>query len=253
MQIDDAGVEQGNKEGMDGNRNGDERVINGNAYRTENEFGSKNGGSFGLNGKTQNEDLRSNKDDTEERRHTDGHFKDSTNKDNYNKSNVIYAKTLTRNISDDGNQLFSVPIGLNSKGEEVVLFDEELVREGSEKWQYTVCGYFVGCKMHVNELRYNTRRMWGRYGVKDIVVDADNMCFFKFKEEGMKYITEQSPWIVNGKPLGAVWFTNANLRRIPSTRHKLKLWAWLYTQEDVGLKIIEILEEAHPVFDEISE
>nr|GEX42686.1 RNA-directed DNA polymerase, eukaryota, reverse transcriptase zinc-binding domain protein [Tanacetum cinerariifolium] len=89
-----------------------------------------------------------------------------------------------------------------NKGEKVVLFDEELVREGSEKWKLTVCGYFVGCKMHVNVVKYNVKRMWGKFGLKDIMVDAEGMCFFKFKkEEGMKYVIDQSPPLVNGKPL----------------------------------------------------
>ncbi|GJY81540.1 RNA-directed DNA polymerase, eukaryota, reverse transcriptase zinc-binding domain protein [Tanacetum coccineum] len=78
-----------------------------------------------------------------------------------------YANTLIKIMNDKGNQLFTVPTDFNCKGEEVVLFDEDLVREGSEKWKLT-----------------------------DIVVDADDMCFFKFKDdEGMKYILEQSPWI----------------------------------------------------------
>ncbi|GJV92092.1 retrotransposon protein, putative, ty1-copia subclass [Tanacetum coccineum] len=48
------------------------------------------------------------------------------------------------------------------KCRKVVIFDEELVKEGSEKWKYTVCGYFVGYRIGINEL---------------------------------------SPWLVNGKPL----------------------------------------------------
>ncbi|GJX29875.1 RNA-directed DNA polymerase, eukaryota, reverse transcriptase zinc-binding domain protein [Tanacetum coccineum] len=116
--------------------------------------------------------------------------------------NTSYANSLTKNLNGKGNQLFSIPTGVNCKGEEVVLFDEEFVKEGSEKWNLTVCGYFVGCRMSVNELKYHTRRMWGRYGLKDIAVDTDDMCFFKFKnEDDMQYIIEQSPWIVNGKPL----------------------------------------------------
>ncbi|GKA80491.1 hypothetical protein Tco_0787183, partial [Tanacetum coccineum] len=79
-------------------------------------------------------------------------------------------------------------------GEKVVIFDEELVKEGSEKWKYTVCGYFVGYRMGINELIYNIRRMWGKHGLKDSVVDADGMCYFKFKnEEGMNFVIDQSP------------------------------------------------------------
>ncbi|GKC78796.1 RNA-directed DNA polymerase, eukaryota, reverse transcriptase zinc-binding domain protein, partial [Tanacetum coccineum] len=113
-----------------------------------------------------------------------------------------YANTLIKSLNNDGNKLFTVPTSINSKSEEVVLFDKELVIEGYEKWKLTVCGYFVGCKMHVNVLKCNIRIMWTRYGLKDIVVDVDEMCFFKFKdEEGMKFIIDQIPWIVNGKPL----------------------------------------------------
>jgi hypothetical protein len=36
--------------------------------------------------------------------------------------------------------------------------------------------------MLMNELKYNIRRMWGRFGLGDIVVD-DDVCFFKFKNE----------------------------------------------------------------------
>nr|GEV95402.1 RNA-directed DNA polymerase, eukaryota, reverse transcriptase zinc-binding domain protein [Tanacetum cinerariifolium] len=115
---------------------------------------------------------------------------------------LTYAKKVFKNLHDNGSQLFTVPAGINCKGEEVVLFDEELVKEGKDKWQLIVCGYFVGCRMSVNELKYHTRRMWERYGLREIVFDVDDMCFFKFKdEEGMKCIIEQSPWIVNGKPL----------------------------------------------------
>ncbi|GJX06151.1 RNA-directed DNA polymerase, eukaryota, reverse transcriptase zinc-binding domain protein [Tanacetum coccineum] len=34
-----------------------------------------------------------------------------------------------------------------------MVFDEELVREGSRKWELTLCGHFVGCKMSYTELR----------------------------------------------------------------------------------------------------
>nr|GEV56184.1 hypothetical protein [Tanacetum cinerariifolium] len=44
--------------------------------------------------------------------------------------------------------------------------------------------------------------MWGRHGLKDCIVDVDGMCYFKFKhEEGMNYVIDQSPWVVNVKPL----------------------------------------------------
>ncbi|GJS68035.1 RNA-directed DNA polymerase, eukaryota, reverse transcriptase zinc-binding domain protein [Tanacetum coccineum] len=121
---------------------------------------------------------------------------------NTNEIRSTYASKLSTNSSDDGNKLFFVPTCTNKNGDDVVRFEEELVREGCEKWKHNVCGYFVRCRIPVYELKYNIRRMWGRFGLKDIVVDADEMCFFKFKsEEQMNFVLDQSPWLVNGKPM----------------------------------------------------
>ncbi|GJY27863.1 hypothetical protein Tco_0403630 [Tanacetum coccineum] len=61
------------------------------------------------------------------------------------------------------------PLSVNSKKMEGGCFYDVMVAEGSKKWELTLCGYFVGYKIIVNELRYNLRRMWGRYGFKDIM------------------------------------------------------------------------------------
>nr|GFD07743.1 DUF4283 domain-containing protein [Tanacetum cinerariifolium] len=52
---------------------------------------------------------------------------------------------------DNNNGLSPVQIGIKD-GRDVVLFDEELVEEGSKKWKLTLCGYFVGYKMTYMEL-----------------------------------------------------------------------------------------------------
>nr|GEW55871.1 hypothetical protein [Tanacetum cinerariifolium] len=65
------------------------------------------------------------------------------------------------------------PTVTNDTGTEVVVFDEMLVRKGSERWNLTASGYFVGYKMPPYELRYNIRRMWGKFGVEDIIVNND--------------------------------------------------------------------------------
>ncbi|GJV10355.1 hypothetical protein Tco_1351896 [Tanacetum coccineum] len=91
-----------------------------------------------------------------------------------------------------------VPTSVNEKGDEVVVFDEELVREGCKKWKNTVCGYFIGCSMPVYEVKYNLRRMQGEHGLKEIISDDEGLCFVKFKsEEGLNFVIDQSPWMVN--------------------------------------------------------
>nr|GEV43062.1 zinc knuckle CX2CX4HX4C [Tanacetum cinerariifolium] len=172
-------IEEEIRESVTGNGSVDERIVNGNINGAENEtYDSKNRVSSGKKSKTHNEELRSDKDaSAEKRRHTDVTLEDGPNVGNSTFSSTTfekfnnqskegnphnYAETLTKNISDGGNELFSVATCLNNTTLE-------------------------GC---------------GRYGPKDTVVDADKMCFFKFKEEeGMNYIVEQSPWIVNENPL----------------------------------------------------
>ncbi|GJS52903.1 hypothetical protein Tco_0626265 [Tanacetum coccineum] len=97
-----------------------------------------------------------------------------------------FVNALNKNLPKNDKDLFEVPTGVNEKGDEVVVFDEELVREGKEKWKNTICGYFVGCNMPVYEVKYNLRRMWEKHGLADIVIDNEGLCFVKFKsEEGM--------------------------------------------------------------------
>nr|GFB36306.1 hypothetical protein [Tanacetum cinerariifolium] len=63
------------------------------------------------------------------------------------------------------------------------------------KWQLTVIGFFVGFKMSAPELRYHLRRMWGRFGLKDVILNTKGQCLFKFNnEEGMNRVVEQGPW-----------------------------------------------------------
>nr|GFA62651.1 RNA-directed DNA polymerase, eukaryota, reverse transcriptase zinc-binding domain protein [Tanacetum cinerariifolium] len=88
----------------------------------------------------------------------DKHDDDSMNVETERQSS--YASKLNANITTNGNKLFFVPTCTNNKGDEVVIFEEELVKEGCEKWKYTVCGYFAVCRMYVYELKYNIRRMY---------------------------------------------------------------------------------------------
>ncbi|GKB67000.1 RNA-directed DNA polymerase, eukaryota, reverse transcriptase zinc-binding domain protein [Tanacetum coccineum] len=102
---------------------------------------------------------------------------DDTNVSNVNKLNnnsimKTYAKTVEK--IELNKNLFSIPTSKKDNGDEVVVFDEEIVEEGSKKWVNTIYGYFVGCNMSPAELR---------------------------NSEGMNTIVDQSPLMVNGKPL----------------------------------------------------
>nr|GEW58600.1 RNA-directed DNA polymerase, eukaryota, reverse transcriptase zinc-binding domain protein [Tanacetum cinerariifolium] len=86
------------------------------------------------------------------------------------------------------------PLYVNSKKIEGGCFDDVMVAEGSKKWELTLCGYFVGYKMIINELRYNLRIMCGRYGFKDIVDYNNEVFFMKFRhEEGLNQVVNSGP------------------------------------------------------------
>ncbi|GKE08431.1 RNA-directed DNA polymerase, eukaryota, reverse transcriptase zinc-binding domain protein [Tanacetum coccineum] len=132
----------------------------------------------------------------------------STENDKYDKvgnngtKSVLSNKERFDKVVKGINKLRNIPIGLNELGEEVVILDEELVRLGSKKWELTLCGQCVGHNMSMPMVNYHLRRMWSRYGFKEIIYNGNGRWLFKFnKEDGMLEVATKSPWIVNGKPL----------------------------------------------------
>ncbi|GJT68150.1 ATPase, F1/V1/A1 complex, alpha/beta subunit [Tanacetum coccineum] len=99
------------------------------------------------------------------------------------------------------NKLINVPTEDCGNGDGIVIFDDEIIELGSQKWNLTVCGQFIGCSMGFNEARYHIRRMWYRYGIKE-VISENGIFYFKFQdEEGINEVINNGPWMVNNKPL----------------------------------------------------
>ncbi|GKE11366.1 RNA-directed DNA polymerase, eukaryota, reverse transcriptase zinc-binding domain protein [Tanacetum coccineum] len=100
------------------------------------------------------------------------------------------------------NQLRSIPTVLNDSGEEIVVFDEEMVKIRSKKWELTLCGQCVGHHMSLPMLNYHLRRMLSRYGYKEIVDNGNGKWLFKFnRDDGLNEVAAKSLRMVNGKPL----------------------------------------------------
>ncbi|GJZ67570.1 zinc knuckle CX2CX4HX4C containing protein [Tanacetum coccineum] len=134
----------------------------------------------------------------------------------------IYDDAIDVNIVDKDRKLECIPTEINENGVEVVVFDEIMVAEGIKRWDLTVFGFFVGHKMSVNELRYNLRRMWSRFGFKDIVDYNNGVYYMKFhNEEGLSNVVNSGPWMVDRKPLVVQKWSvelkldNTELERIP--------------------------------------
>ncbi|GJR75541.1 putative nucleotidyltransferase, ribonuclease H [Tanacetum coccineum] len=116
------------------------------------------------------------------------------------------SKTL---IAPLNNKLNFFPTVVNELGNEVVIFDEELVEIGSKKWQLTLCDYLVGHRMSLPEARYHLRRTWGRYGPKEIVDNANGCWLFKFGHvEGINTVSEHNKiplWVKFTNVLMEAW------------------------------------------------
>ncbi|GKF08967.1 RNA-directed DNA polymerase, eukaryota, reverse transcriptase zinc-binding domain protein, partial [Tanacetum coccineum] len=110
-----------------------------------------------------------------------------------NQKSFSYASMVK---SDEfANTLDFIPIVVSETGIEVVIFDEEIVQKGIERRGLTICGQFVGYDMHISELRYNIRRMWGKFGIAEIDKWKNGCYMFKFRDEiGMNAVLEKGPW-----------------------------------------------------------
>nr|GEZ53414.1 RNA-directed DNA polymerase, eukaryota, reverse transcriptase zinc-binding domain protein [Tanacetum cinerariifolium]GEZ79161.1 RNA-directed DNA polymerase, eukaryota, reverse transcriptase zinc-binding domain protein [Tanacetum cinerariifolium] len=89
-----------------------------------------------------------------------------------------FLEAIAQNLMECDKALESNPTEIDENGVEVVVFDDVMVAKGSKRWDLTLCGFFVGYRMFVNELRYNLRRMWSKFVFKDID-DHNNGVFYE--------------------------------------------------------------------------
>ncbi|GKA93960.1 zinc knuckle CX2CX4HX4C containing protein [Tanacetum coccineum] len=135
-----------------------------------------------------------------------------------------YAKVAFGKQDSFSRKLTAMPTEIDDEGNEFAIFDENIINEGCKKWDLTVCGYFVGHNMSVNELRYNLRKMWGWKGFKDIIDMNKGVYFIKFNnEKGLEEIVNSGPQMVNNKPFFVQkWDIHVNLdKREPK---QLPIW-----------------------------
>ncbi|GKB45962.1 hypothetical protein Tco_0896715 [Tanacetum coccineum] len=80
------------------------------------------------------------KDGFGENNHNDNNDNKLNNKQSatINNTGRPYAKIADQKELDKN--MFSIPTSMKDNGDEVVIFDEEIVKEGSKKWINTMCG-----------------------------------------------------------------------------------------------------------------
>ncbi|GJZ80588.1 zinc knuckle CX2CX4HX4C containing protein [Tanacetum coccineum] len=134
---------------------------------------------------------------------------DQSNSQEYSKIGDSGRKSLvvaiTENLLECDRNLECIPTKIDENGIEVVVFDDIMVDEGSKRWDLT---------------------LWG-YGFKDIVDCNNGVFFMKFHhEEGLNQVVNNSPWMVNRKPLVVQkWSVELNLDK--TKLDKIPLWVKL--------------------------
>nr|GEZ44119.1 ATPase, F1/V1/A1 complex, alpha/beta subunit, zinc knuckle CX2CX4HX4C [Tanacetum cinerariifolium] len=72
-----------------------------------------------------------------------------------------------------------------------------------------------GHRMPFNKMEYNLSKMWGNFGLKEVISNGSGM-FYKFDNEtGMNHVVECGPWLVKNKPLVVQrWIPEVNIEII---------------------------------------
>ncbi|GKA53312.1 zinc knuckle CX2CX4HX4C containing protein [Tanacetum coccineum] len=111
-----------------------------------------------------------------------------------------YANVTDSKKNECDKNLKVIPTEIEENGNEVVIFNEMIVAEGSKRLELTLCGYFIDHRISMNELRYNLRRMWYKQRFKDVIDLCNGIYYMKFyHKEGLNYIVNNGSWMINNK------------------------------------------------------
>ena len=79
--------------------------------------------------------------------------------------------------------------------------------------------------MYVSELRYNLKKMWSKFGFKDILDSHNGVFFMKFHNiNGLEEVARCGPWMVKNKPMVVQkWEVNMCLDK----REPVKIPVWV--------------------------
>nr|GEX71723.1 hypothetical protein [Tanacetum cinerariifolium] len=119
------------------------------------------------------------------------------NGDKNDGKNKSYANMVKSNEMLVNKKLMFITPKTTEDGMVKVLFNEEIVSKGCAKWQFTICGQFIGQDMNYFELRYHAKRMWRRFDLTEVIVNKSGVNLFKFKDEkGINCVMEQGPYMI---------------------------------------------------------
>ncbi|KAJ9535296.1 hypothetical protein OSB04_un001608 [Centaurea solstitialis] len=140
---------------------------------------------------------------------------------------VTLADKIRGNTDSKVTLRYKAPIRLED-GRQVIRFSKEVIMEGAKNNSMLIVAHFVGASMPFFVLNNNLNRLWRRCGLVNVASNYKGYYLLKFNnEEGMKYVLENGPWMINGVPLFVKkWEVGYYLEK-PDLK-KLPLWVNLY-------------------------
>ncbi|GJX44034.1 RNA-directed DNA polymerase, eukaryota, reverse transcriptase zinc-binding domain protein [Tanacetum coccineum] len=123
---------------------------------------------------------------------------------------MSFAKKLKQGYEEMALKIKYVPDAVSKldNGNRRIEFTDEEVIKGGMDCSLQLYGYFVGTSMDYRVVRANLMRMWRVYDIEDIRKTNSRVYYFNCKrEEGMKYVLESGPWMVQNVPMLFVFTT----------------------------------------------
>ncbi|KAL0392550.1 UNVERIFIED_CONTAM: hypothetical protein Sradi_2477800 [Sesamum radiatum] len=104
------------------------------------------------------------------------------------------------------------------KGEIIIRPSPTIIEKGSQRWQSTAVGYFLGKKPYFPHLESYARSNWR--DLTQISATSNGFYFFQFKNRAaMEDIIEEGPWLFQGQPIVIqCWEQGMSLRRQKHTQ-----------------------------------
>ncbi|KAJ9536655.1 hypothetical protein OSB04_un000128 [Centaurea solstitialis] len=91
-----------------------------------------------------------------------------------------------------------------SKADVRVALPVELAKKAALRYNSTMYGYFLGPRVPFMVVKQSVTRSWGKFGLVDVMMNANGVYFFKFNNEGgCNQVIEQGPLFIRNAPLFA--------------------------------------------------
>ncbi|KAL0310276.1 UNVERIFIED_CONTAM: hypothetical protein Scaly_2943900 [Sesamum calycinum] len=102
-------------------------------------------------------------------------------------------------------------------GEVIVRPSIDIIRAGSQRWNTTAVGYFLGKKPYFHHLNEFVRSIWP--AVRDVKATSNGFFFFQFETvAAMEEVIEGGPWLYLGQPIVLQkWEPGMVLRKLKHT------------------------------------